>query len=727
MKRLLFAAMLCYIIPAHAISIYDARRAPSGTIVTITGVSLNGSEFGNQRFIDDGTDAICVFGSSMAPVNMGDSIIVSGTIDNYHNLIEIINPNIAVVSIGNQPPEKAFLFPYQAKEPYESRLVELHNVYIENASGTFTGNTAYTLTDGMSSIKLYIKAGTSLVGQPVPTGRMDVTGICAQFDDEYEIFPRTIPDVVPHFLYISSEPVIENITVQSITVSWTVNSNAAMPYLKYGFTPQLEQGIIIGTPIGYLQQVVIPGLSPSQLVYFQPMSILGAPNNDIAKGPTMIGITLSSQLGSTNVYFNRSVNTTVANPAGNIAHYIPYSLDDTIASLINSAQQSIDISIYSFTASGTANIISAINNAHNSGKQVRIIYDGNMTQSGIQQLNSNIPMLASPLQDFNYNISHNKFVIIDAALVSGTVITGSTNFSSGQLYDDANNLVVIRDQSTAKVYTMEFEEMWGNTGSSPDLSKSRFGYYKKDNTPHMIRVGGSYLESYFSPSDNINYHLRKSISSADYSAYIALLLLTKSDLTDSIIQQVNNGTLFAGIINDTSGFSAITAFNNLYNAVGNNVQLYTPQLGNEILHHKYLIADQNTTSDPLVLTGSHNWSFSAENINDENTLIIHDALIANQFFQEFYKRMQDNGITLSSGSVHDKTHFLLYPNPARDFITIVFNDEDKKTVTIRNSTGQFMTTATAHKNLSVDVSTFANGIYFLQSDDGSSVRFVVQR
>ena len=46
-------------------------------------------------------------------------------------------------------------------------------------------------------------------------------------------------------------------------------------------------------------------------------------------------------------------------------------------------------------------------------------------------------------------------------------------------------------------------------------------------------------------------------------------------------------------------------------------------------------------SDPLVITGSHNWSTAAETNNDENTIIIHDANIANQFYQEFYMRMSE--------------------------------------------------------------------------------------
>ena len=61
-------------------------------------------------------------------------------------------------------------------------------------------------------------------------------------------------------------------------------------------------------------------------------------------------------------------------------------------------------------------------------------------------------------------------------------------------------------------------------------------------------------------------------------------------------------------------------------------------------HHKYAIIDaSNVSADPIVLTGSHNWSGNAENNSDENTLIIHDATIANIYLQEFEKRWGELG------------------------------------------------------------------------------------
>ncbi len=54
------------------------------------------------------------------------------------------------------------------------------------------------------------------------------------------------------------------------------------------------------------------------------------------------------------------------------------------------------------------------------------------------------------------------------------------------------------------------------------------------------------------------------------------------------------------------------------------------------LHHKYAVIDGQ-----VVITGSHNWSAAANHDNDENTLFIYDARIANQYEQEFRARVAE--------------------------------------------------------------------------------------
>ena len=51
-----------------------------------------------------------------------------------------------------------------------------------------------------------------------------------------------------------------------------------------------------------------------------------------------------------------------------------------------------------------------------------------------------------------------------------------------------------------------------------------------------------------------------------------------------------------------------------------------------LMHHKVMIVDGR-----IVVTGSYNWSWSAENRNDENLIVIMDEDIAREFEEEFMR------------------------------------------------------------------------------------------
>ena len=87
------------------------------------------------------------------------------------------------------------------------------------------------------------------------------------------------------------------------------------------------------------------------------------------------------------------------------------------------------------------------------------------------------------------------------------------------------------------------------------------------------------------------------------------------------------------------------------------------------MHSKYILIDADMPqSNPIVQTGSFNYSTAATVGNDENILMIYDSLIANQYYQEFVKRYTEAGGTIKveqiSSIVPDNyTLSQNYPNP----------------------------------------------------------------
>ena len=93
----------------------------------------------------------------------------------------------------------------------------------------------------------------------------------------------------------------------------------------------------------------------------------------------------------------------------------------------------------------------------------------------------------------------------------------------------------------------------------------------------------------------------------------------------------------------------------------------------------------------IVLTGSHNWSSAAENSNNENTFVLHDPDVANQYLQEFSARYLQFGGT-DSVVVTDVTPGDLpravslaqnSPNPFRGATSIVYTIPSAQDVSLR--------------------------------------------
>lgn len=373
------------------------------------------------------------------------------------------------------------------------------------------------------------------------------------------------------------------------------------------------------------------------------------------------------------VYFNQSVDNTVSaiTDAQTSTH-----LDDTICALINGANTTLDIAVWD---NGSTKIVTALNNAYLRGVQVRCISSTNSLNTALSGLNSNIPLLKRT-STLTSNVMHNKFVIADNA----KLLIGSMNFGNGSMFDDYNNIVIISNTSLAQNYTTEFNEMWGSTGAQPNTTNSKFGIAKTDNTIHSFSIGGSTIESYFSPTDGTAAKIVNAINSANYSLDVAMFTFTDNDLGDAVVAAKNRGVNVRCIIENVSYFGS--EYTKLINA---GIPVISHANITNDFHHKYCIIDAvNTSSDPIVVTGSHNWSNSANDEYDENTLIIHDAVIANQYLEEFSKRHSVLSGVRNYYNVNNQ--IVLFPNPSNGSFSITGLKHNIDKLSVINNIGQIV-------------------------------------
>lgn len=460
---------------------------------------------------------------------------------------------------------------------------------------------------------------------------------------------------------------------------------------------------------------ILTAVKPAEFITFQ-YSMLDDEYKEF-KSATLAAPSAST--GIMNVYFNHKVSTSVSQyqPAQNLGS----ALDDKLVEYINASQNTLDIAIYnSYSPSSTTGIAGAINNAYNRGVQVRVIYDGSTGSQMISNLNPSIPRLASP-DNSSYGIMHNKFVVFDADSSDPNlpwVWSGSTNWTAVQIDGpDKNNAIAIQDQALAQAYKIEFEEMWGSSGLNPDYTLSRFGPYKTNNTPHIFNVGGKVVKNYFSPSDGVTSQIINVINSADSDIEIATMLITRDDIRDALINKYNAGLNVVQGVFDTQNPSG-NDIPGLKSAIGANKIVQYGGAG--IMHHKFMLIDNfNAASDPIVLTGSHNWSTSAETRNDENTLIIHDKTIADQYYQAFHYLYLEAGGTLASADLSTNTKkVILYPNPTSGTVNFKVDGSlinARGNVAVFNVVGNKITERSFDdmRDSSIDLSNYPKGLYFL--------------
>jgi len=258
--------------------------------------------------------------------------------------------------------------------------------------------------------------------------------------------------------------------------------------------------------------------------------------------------------------------------------------------------------------------------------------------------------------------------------------------------------------------------MWGSNTMTPDAVVSKFGPYKTDNTPHTYIIGGKTINSYFSPSDNTNTKIIATINTANTDIDVATMLITRSDISNALIMKYNSGLTNVNVVVDSQNPSGNQITTLQSSLLANHAVVYT---NSGILHHKFMVVDNfNSASDPLVLLGSHNWSSSAENKNDENTLIVHDLNIANQYYQAFAYLYQDaGGVIMLANPEFTTTEFALYPNPTTGIVTLEANATalNDVSVTVYDALGKsvFTNQYTTLLHEDISISNQAAGLYFV--------------
>jgi len=133
-------------------------------------------------------------------------------------------------------------------------------------------------------------------------------------------------------------------------------------------------------------------------------------------------------------------------------------------------------------------------------------------------------------------------------------------------------------------------------------------------------------EIYFSLSDNPQKAIIKNINQAEAFINIAMYIFTDREIALPLVKARERGVkvrlyLDQDQVDYQYSQSRFLVQRGIKTRISSN---------NYIMHHKFAIIDNR-----LLLTGSYNWTFSANNRNDENLMVIDDPEIIEIFQNQF--------------------------------------------------------------------------------------------
>lgn len=267
-------------------------------------------------------------------------------------------------------------------------------------------------------------------------------------------------------------------------------------------------------------------------------------------------------------------------------------------------------------------------------------------------------------------LMHHKFVVIDG---KATIIS-TANFTLSCMHGDyrtpsslgnPNSMVVADSAQLSSLFVEEFLMMWGNG------KQGSFGLQKRYRPPQTVSVGGTKVTVQFSPaSKSLPYEqttnglIIQYMKKARRSFKAALFVFSEQKLVDALEERHDAGVDVGVIIEARFAYRDYSELLDMLGLemLGSNCKAESGNRpwrnpireggmanlpGGDKLHHKYGVIDGR-----YVLVGSHNWSDSANNANDETFLVIENTSISDSYTQEYERLRRDAtlGITTKAES-----------------------------------------------------------------------------
>ncbi len=301
--------------------------------------------------------------------------------------------------------------------------------------------------------------------------------------------------------------------------------------------------------------------------------------------------------------------------------------------------------------------LKAIKAASDTGARVQVIYDGIPGSTGPVAKNekaiadARIEGLCIPRT--TGKIMHNKFFVLTKNDKPIAVWTGSTNLTENGIFGHSNCGHLIEDADVAAAYLAYWNELKGN----PDSDDEKAWMAQNNPSPpdpwdddttvvFSPRRGLKVLEWYAEIAGSPQKPLLMTFAFGMHKAFQRVYEQNDGVLRFALMEKEGNGP---GLAQGKKDITRIRKLPNVVVAIGNSIAMnsfdrwlkerrqLTSDANVRYIHTKYMLVDP-LSDNPVVVTGSANFSEASTNTNNENMVVIrNDRRVADIYVGEFMR------------------------------------------------------------------------------------------
>jgi hypothetical protein len=438
------------------------------------------------------------------------------------------------------------------------------------------------------------------------------------------------------------------------------------------FEETTPQGLAPGAPVSTRDHPIQAFLwgdftaEPGTQYSYRIVALTGAPAA-LTEGPAVVVNTTTENPadGAHAVFFNRGVAGSQAYarkfqnrrpddvPNNAAFDWLSRGLFEALIAFIGEAKGAgygLRAAVYEFDY---APVLNALKRASDAGADVKIVFDAKRNSASdprdrnlaaIQA--AGIESLCTPLDANPSFIAHNKFFVLLKGDEPIAVWTGSTNITQGAIYGHSNVGHEVRDPDVAAKYLAYWTELSGN----PDASELR--PWTEENSPVPSTLPPTGTSAIFSPRGSLEalewYAAR--MAAAGQAVFVTCPFGVNKAFQD-VLEKPSEDLRYVILNKEDGSVEVMRRDADNHVAFGNTIgggaldrwlreklTGYNPHV--PYIHTKYLLVDP-LGEDPLVITGSANFSDASTNKSDENMLVIRgDKRVADIYLGEFMRLFQ---------------------------------------------------------------------------------------